>query len=263
MSDDSSKDHRTSPRAEILLKVEYHDAEGFLQDYTVNISRGGTMIRVNRELSESDRVELILSFPGLLAPITLTGIVRWVQREDAGDVTAGVEFEEQDPVEWTALDSLVLRIKAGDRSVLSPVIRILLIEDNLHVARLISDGLNAYLRRSKENIAFETRHASNGREALTLLAEASYDVLLVDMFLPVMDGEALIREVRQNPQWERLPIIALSAGGTEIMEQAIAAGADFFLDKPIRLSDVLSTMNKLMATRFGPEKNGFPEEDPE
>ena len=50
MRDDAPMEGRKEPRADVVLKVEYPDAEGFLQDYTVNISRGGTMIRVSRSL---------------------------------------------------------------------------------------------------------------------------------------------------------------------------------------------------------------------
>jgi uncharacterized protein (TIGR02266 family) len=248
MSDDAAKDDRRNARAEVVLKVEYPDANGFLQDYTVNISRGGTMIRVNRPLAVADRAELILSFPGLLEPISLTGIVRWVQQENDTEITAGVEFEEHAPEIWAALESLVERITIGDRGVISAVVRILVVEDNLHVARLISDGLSTYLKRSKETMAFETRHASNGKEALALMNEEPFDVLLVDMYLPIMDGESLIRELRKDSRWHNLPIIALSAGGVDAMDRAIGAGADFFLDKPIRLSDILFTMTKLMAS---------------
>lgn len=247
MTDDAPKNGRKDSRADLVLKVEYADAEGFLQDYTVNISRGGTMIRVSRSLVEGNRVDLILSFPGLLSPITLTGVVRWVQEEEPGEYTAGVEFEEHDPGKWSELERLVDRIDSRDADVLAPVVRILVVEDNLHVARLISDGLSAYLKRSKEPFAFETRHAVNGREALAQLKDEPFDVLLVDMYLPVMDGETLITELRATEQYRTMPIIALSAGGTDAMERALAAGADFFLDKPLRLSDVLTTMGKLMA----------------
>ncbi len=248
MTDSSSSDGRRDPRANVLLKVDYADAEGFLNDYTINISRGGTLIRVNRDLSEGDHVDLLLSFPGLLKPIRLTGVVRWTQEEGPAEITAGVEFEEQDPQLWDHVEALVQRITNGDRSVVMPIVRILVVEDNVHIAKLIADGLTAYLKRNKNTIAFETRHATNGKEALELMHEEDYDVLLVDMYLPVMDGHELIQKLRAEDQWVNLPIVALSAGGPDAQERAFSAGADFFLNKPIRLSDILNTIGKLMAT---------------
>jgi uncharacterized protein (TIGR02266 family) len=248
MSDRPAKKDRKDLRAEAVLKVQYPDVEGFLHDYTVNISRGGTMIRVSRALAEGEQVKLMLSFPGLLAPISLMGVVRWVQQEGASDLTAGVEFEGQDPGAWEDLGNLVSRMMSGDRSIVSPLIRLLVVEDNLHLVRLISDGMAAYLKRNKEFLTFETRHASNGKQALEILEQQSFEVLLVDMYLPVMDGETFIRRVRQEPSLNAIPIIALSAGGNEAMERALRAGADFFLDKPVRLSDILDTLGRLSTT---------------
>lgn len=248
MTDSSVTKGRKDPRANVLLKVDYPDAEDFLNDYTINISRGGTLIRVSRKLTEGELVELVLSFPGLLEPITLTGVVRWTQEEGESDFTAGVEFEEQDQKRWDHIDALVKRITAGDLSVIKPVVRILVVEDNIHIAKLISDGLTAYLKRNRDAFAFETRHATNGKIALQLMHEEAYDILLVDMYLPVMDGHELIQKLRVEEQWVNLPIVALSAGGPDARERAFSAGADFFLNKPIRLSDILNTIGKLMAT---------------
>jgi len=72
---------------------------------------------------------------------------------------------------------------------------------------------------------------------------------IVDIYLPVMDGDTMIRALRKDPRWENLPIIAVSAGAQEARQRALKAGADFFLDKPLRLSDVLSTVRRLLATR--------------
>jgi len=238
----------------VLLKVDYPDAADFLNDYTINISRGGTLIRVSREIAEGDQVELVLSFPGLLEPINLSGIVRWTHEEGPAEITAGVEFEDQDPERWARLDSLVQRITEGDSSVVSPLVHILVVEDNIHIAKLISDGLTAYLKRNRDAGAFETRHATNGKEALQLMYDGSYDVVLVDMYLPVMDGHELIQKLRAEERWVNLPIVALSAGGPDARQRAFSAGADFFLNKPIRLSDILSTMGKLMATVNRPRR---------
>ena len=257
MTDGSSRDRerRVYARADMVLKVEYPSVEGFLQDYSVNLSRGGTMIRIGRALHVGDVVDLSLSFPGLLAPIHRKGIVRWVQEEGPGEHTAGVEFEERGPEDAQQLDAMVERIKAGDTELVAPLVRILVVEDNLHVAKLIADGLSTYRHRSSEPVAFTTRYAVNGKEALTQLATEPADVLLVDMYLPVMDGESLIRELRASDTFKRLPIIALSAGGEDVRERAFAAGADFFLDKPVRLADVLSTMRTLMATVLKDQKS--------
>ena len=257
-SGDSDDDRRIHARTNLVLKVEYGSLDGFLQDYTTNISQGGTMIRTSRSLVAGEEVELLLSFPGLLTTVALRGVVRWVQPAEGEDQAVGVEFDQKKEAEWQAIRELVQRIAAGAESVVvSATVRILVVEDNVHVANLIRRGLEAHLRRHAGNIAFETAHAGDGREALTMLEQEAFDLLMVDIYLPVMDGETLIRKLRADPRWATIPIIGVSAGGEALRQSVLAAGADFFLSKPIRLADVLSTMRKLVISA----RHRFPSEE--
>jgi uncharacterized protein (TIGR02266 family) len=78
--DPSFDDKRKHVRVPLRLLVEYEDAEDFIGDYTENLSAGGTFIHTSRLLQRDTRVQLVLSFPGLLQPIALEGIVRWSRR---------------------------------------------------------------------------------------------------------------------------------------------------------------------------------------
>jgi uncharacterized protein (TIGR02266 family) len=247
MSDESPK---VAPRAEIALKVEYANIDAFLDDYAVNISRGGAMIRVGPEVVVGDRVDLALTFPGLLAPIRVHGVVRWVEAGPDGDQHAGVELEGQGPV---PLEATIQRIRALDPALVTPIVRVAVVEDNAHVAKLLTDGLDAYRKRSNAPLAFVTQYAANGKDALAMLKERPCDVLLVDMYLPILDGEGLIRTLRADEKTRQLPIVALSAGGREARDTAVAAGADFFLDKPVRLSEVLGVLQKILTPRTLPK----------
>lgn len=242
---DTPSDRRGDPRTELLLKVEYPSLDGFLQDYTGNISEGGTMLRSRRQLAVGDEVRLVMSFPGLLKPIHLRGSVRWV-REDGGENAIGIEFD-RDRASWGILDDLVQRIRSGDEQLVVPVtMRLLVVEDNQHVADLIRRGLEAYLRRESPQVAFEIDHAYDGVEALEALETKSYELVLVDVFLPRMDGETLVRRLRADERWAEMPIIALSSGDSRTCRALLAAGADFFLPKPLRLAELLDTMRKLV-----------------
>ena len=241
-------DRRGDPRTRLILKVDYPSVEGFLQDYTINISRGGTMLRTHRHLQMGDWVELVLSFPGLLEPIALRGEVRWVRLEGIEEQTVGVAFDFGDDDLRQRLDDLVQALRKGDPAVISPTVKVLVVEDNTYVARLIRDGLTGYHQRTVDHTTFTTEHARDGKEALSRLINADVDLLIVDIYLPVMDGATLISTVRKDSRWASLPIIAVSAGADEAKQMAIEAGADFFLDKPFRLSDVLDTMRRLLSS---------------
>src|SRR5262245_18517570 len=87
---DPPDDRRRHERSPIVLRVSYDDATDLLADYTENLSTGGTCVASNRELAEGTEVELALSFPGLIEPIPVAGVVRWTRTGD--EPMIGIEF---------------------------------------------------------------------------------------------------------------------------------------------------------------------------
>jgi CheY-like chemotaxis protein len=127
------------------------------------------------------------------------------------------------------------------------IIRVLLIEDNPHVAELITDGLDGAARREMAGrIAFLFDVVGDGQMALERLQQVDPDLIICDVYMPVMDGAAFLRHLRTHKQAARTPVIALSAGGPAAREAAMDAGADVFLDKPIRLNEVLAAAARLL-----------------
>lgn len=229
------------------MKVEYADAGQLLSDYTENISRGGTFVLTERDLEVGTPVKLSLAFAGLIRPIILSGTVKWTRSEPPEERGVGVEFEPASADATARLDELVQRIAASDPELVARTLRVLVVEDNPHVAALIRDGLTGGGRRELlGRVAFQFTTVGNGRDALEALrGEGRFDVLIVDIYLPVLDGVHVIQEVRKTPALQRLPIVAVSAGGPSAREAALDAGADFFLEKPMRLADILATMRRL------------------
>ena len=85
----------------------------------------------------------------------------------------------------------------------------------------------------------------DGRAALIALESGDFNLLIVDVYLPVMGGVSLIETLRKNEKTRDIPIVAVSAGGEVAREDALRAGADFFLDKPMRLADIVETVRRL------------------
>jgi type IV pilus assembly protein PilZ len=250
MSDDKDEsgphDKRRHARAPITLRVEYDGADDLLGDYTDNLSHGGTFIATSRSLPIGTDVRLVLSFRGLLAPLTIDGVVRWV-RPEGTEEEPGVGIEFAAGPERDKLDEMIEKIRVRDPRTVSRVLKVLVVEDNAHVAELIRDGLRGSSRRSFDDpLQFDFRMAQNGREAIDMLRAETFDLAIVDIYLPVMDGSQLILTARDELGLKSLPIIAVSAGGESAKRQAMTAGADMFLDKPMRLRQVIETMRRLM-----------------
>jgi len=248
-------DKRSSDREPVTLFVEYEGADDLVGDYTENLSTGGTFVATNRELPIGTRITLVLSFPGLLEAISIEGTVRWTRGatptpnqgvvqpgEEAG---AGLEFAPGPARDQLA--QVVQRIRTRDPKTVSRLFRVLVVEDNKHVAALIHDGLKGSSRREfGGGVTFAVRNAEDGRQAVEMLRREAFDALIVDVYLPVIDGARVIQTARTELGLTDLPIIAVSAGGDSARKSALDAGANIFLDKPMRLRQVIDTIQKLL-----------------
>jgi signal transduction histidine kinase/ActR/RegA family two-component response regulator len=90
----------------------------------------------------------------------------------------------------------------------------------------------------------------NGREALDALEAEAFDIVLMDVNMPVMDGLEATRHLRRDPRWATLPVIALTADvmRTQI-DTCIEAGMDAHIAKPIDLRDLLSVLVQVLDRR--------------
>jgi len=233
----TDEDRRSDERYAVALRVDYDDADDLIADYTENLSSGGACVASTRDVAIGTEVKLALSFPGLVSPIRVDGIVRWCR-----DDMLGIEFIDGVRAK---LDALIARIQSRDPDVVKRTLRVLVVEDNPHIAQLLRHGLGDD-RKVITDIAFDCRVASDGQVALEMLREQRFDVLIVDIYLPVLDGAGVIAAVRTKLDMPNLPIIAVSGGGDSARREAMAAGANLFIDKPMRLKSLLERMREIM-----------------
>jgi CheY-like chemotaxis protein len=114
--------------------------------------------------------------------------------------------------------------------------KILLVDDDIRNVFALSSVLESY--------RMEVTFAENGREALELLEQTpDFDLVLMDMMMPEMDGYEAMRRIRLMPQFEKLPIIALTAKAMkDDRSKCIEAGASDYVKKPIQTEQLLSLM---------------------
>src|SRR5690606_11493940 len=96
-----------------------------------------------------------------------------------------------------------------------------------------------------------TASAENGKIALEAAAEQAFDLILMDVNMPVMDGLTATRQLRAAPGPNReTPVVVLSASARAEDHQAgFAAGADAYLNKPIDFKALAEVLNRSMAGR--------------
>ena len=86
--------------------------------------------------------------------------------------------------------------------------------------------------------------ATNGKEALDKIAAGEFDLVLLDVHMPVMDGKEAIARLRANPKWASLPVIALTADAMSgDRERYLALGMTDYVSKPVDQRELVAKMN--------------------
>lgn len=113
--------------------------------------------------------------------------------------------------------------------------RVLIVDDNPNMSNLLSDMLEVF--------DFSSRRAADGEEALSLLNQDNFSLLITDLRMPKMTGLELLKAVKDK--FPRLPVVVITGYSTEATEQELVdAKADGFLNKPFRMNDIETVLRK-------------------
>ncbi len=245
-----SKERRAHPRFPLVLTVQYLDAASVL-DYTENLSATGLFIRTERRFAPGERTTLVVSFPQLLEPVDLTvEVVR--MRESADGSTAGVAVRvPEDLPDHRAKLAEVTRIVLKAAQVPEPSFRILLVEDNSLVAQMYAAALRK-LSDTDKLVGLGVEVCNDGASAWNRLVRSPpVDLLITDVFMPVLTGVDLIERLRAEPTLEHLPVVVISSGGPKERAALTALGVTLFLQKPVKYPDLADTVRFLIRARQG------------
>ena len=118
---------------------------------------------------------------------------------------------------------------------MSERLSILLVEDNLLNQRIVTFSLKKF----KHEVVI----ANNGLEGLNMYKSQKFDVVLMDIMMPVMDGYETMRNIRNKFEFKDLPIIAITAKAMkEDRQKCIEAGANDYLSKPVNTEKLFNLM---------------------
>ena len=112
------------------------------------------------------------------------------------------------------------------------------------------------LRELLEIRGYRVAEACNGQEALAMVEAAPPDILLLDIGMPVLDGFAVVRKLRENPRVSWLPVVAVTAYAMQgDREKIMSSGFDGYLSKPVNSSSLVHELDRLLAH---PNTQGVP-----
>jgi adenylate cyclase len=147
---------------------------------------------------------------------------RWAQSADA-------PLQDESPVTATG----------GARPVTGG--RLLVVDDDDANRDLLSRRLNL--------LGYSVVQAENGVQALELASSGGVDLVLLDLFMPGLDGYEVCTRLRNNPATSVLPVVMLTASGEEEKVKALEAGVDDFIPKPYNQSELVARVRSLLRVK--------------
>jgi len=228
----------------LVLRVDYPGLAVAARDATENLSASGVFIRTERDLEIGRRVPMVISFPGLLDPMEIeVEVVRIRASPAEGPPGVGVRVVSAEDQGRLAhiLEQARAPAPAARRGFL-----VLVVEDNPQVLEMYEYALKKF-RAQRGGVRITVEYAANGHEALRRLAEAPRpDLVISDLYMPVMDGFALVRQMRSDADLAGVPVLMISAGASDARTRAIETGVDVYLQKPVQFSDIVGTVRMLL-----------------
>ncbi|MBK1880017.1 response regulator [Pelagicoccus mobilis] len=163
----------------------------------------------------------------------------------ASEVDKGTRVTIEIPVQANAAQSPAKRPKAKTKPKFSAPYEILVVEDSPTNQKVVTSLL--------KRMGAQTTCADNGRIALEILEQRTFDAILMDLSMPEMDGITATREIRKRDELDTIPIVALTAHSYSSAEaECMDAGMNGFLTKPVKANKLFETLAREL--RSAPEE---------
>ena len=109
------------------------------------------------------------------------------------------------------------------------------------------EGLQRAIRRAAETAGFEVTQVFDGLEALTLLADHRFDLVLLDINMPAMDGRDVLTHLKRDPRTADIPVLVHSSRSSQLDRHLVLElGAEDFIEKPAELRLLVGKIGHLI-----------------
>lgn len=121
--------------------------------------------------------------------------------------------------------------------------RVLVVEDDERVRRV--EGLIL------SSAQLEIEEAKGGQEALDRLEQGTYDLVVLDLMMPEVDGMQVLKSIRSKPETEGLPVIVVTAKNSdrEILE-GFQSGANYYITKPFEPRELVDSVELILGVKL-------------
>jgi DNA-binding response OmpR family regulator len=117
--------------------------------------------------------------------------------------------------------------------------RILVVDDDENILNLEKTIL--------EQKGFSVTTAAGGGDALKVLSQETFDLILLDVMMPEVDGFTVCRKIKDDPRLKDVPVIFLTAkGGGEALAEGFESGAVMYINKPFTANKLLTIVNTML-----------------
>ena len=235
----------TANSERFIVRAELRAGVDTVVSYGFDLTASSVFVVTEWHAPIGTTVSVRLSFPRILAPMDVVARVADIRVAGEPGEPGGVRLAFDEAEVGARLMSHLERAGAADPAADRPY-RVLLVDDSWLMRDMFAYGTAKLFDRPG---ALAIDHAEDAEQAWGKLAKSTYDLMIVDYFLPTEDGASLIARLRADARLARTPIVAISVGGRDAREATISAGADVFVDKPLVLRDLFNTLRVLAERR--------------
>lgn len=237
-------------RDRFIVRAELRTGNDSVISYGFDLTSSSVFVVTEWNAPVGTTVSLRLSFPRILDPIDVAARIADIRVAGEPGEPAGIRLVFDEASAGTYLLAQLEHADAGDGVgdgvAIDRPYRVLLVDDSWLIRDMFAYGTAQFFERPG---ALAIDHAEDAEEAWAKLAKSTYDLVIVDYFLPAEDGASLIARLRAEARLARTPIVAISVGGRDAREATISAGADVFVDKPLVFRDLFNTLRVLAERR--------------